>query len=99
MFPFHLKENPKNSYEVFRNALFMSVTAQDQDTAGEYLEVAKLVASELPSSELDKAEKEVKYLVESLEDEIACINCNHKSLVKELTQESCIKCNSPLDAS
>ena len=51
MLPFHLKQKPKSSYEVFRNAIFMSVTSEDKNLAGEYLEVAKISASKL--SELE----------------------------------------------
>ena len=39
MLPFHLKQKPKSSYEVFRNAIFMSVTSEDKNLAGEYLDI------------------------------------------------------------
>ena len=70
MLPYHLKEKPKSSYEVFRNAIFMSVTSEDKNLAGEYLEVAKILASKLSELEMKKAEKEVKSLMERLEEEV-----------------------------
>ena len=97
MLPFHLKEKPKSSYEVFRNAIFMSVTSEDKTLAGEYLEVAKILASKLSELEMKRAEKEVKSLFERLEEEVVCIKCGYKSYIKDLTQEKCLKCDTVLE--
>ena len=66
MLPFHLKQKPKSSYEVFRNAIFMSVTSEDKNLAGEYLEVAKILASKLSELEMKKAEKKLNHLWKDL---------------------------------
>lgn len=97
MLPYHLKDKPKSSYEVFRNAIFMSVTSEDKDLAGEYLEVAKILASKLSEIEMKKAEKEVKSLVERLEEEVVCKICNYQTFIKDLTMDKCLKCDSLLD--
>ena len=97
MLPYHLKDKPKSSYEVFRNAIFMSVTSEDKDLASEYLEVAKILASKLSEIEMKKAEKEVKSLVERLEEEVVCKICNYQTFIKDLTMDKCLKCDSLLD--
>ena len=97
MLPYHLKEKPKSSYEVFRNAIFMSVTSEDKNLAGEYLEVAKILASKLSELEMKKAEKEVKSLMERLEEEVVCKICNYQTFIKDLTMDKCLKCDSLLD--
>ena len=97
MLPYHLKEKPKSSYEVFRNAIFMSVTSEDKNLAGEYLEVAKILASKLSELEMKKAEKEVKSLMERLEEEVICKICNYQTFIKDLTMDKCLKCDSLLD--
>ena len=97
MLPYHLKDKPKSSYEVFRNAIFMSETSEDKDLAGEYLEVAKILASKLSEIEMKKAEKEVKSLVERLEEEVVCKICNYQTFIKDLTMDKCLKCDSLLD--
>lgn len=97
MLPYHLKDKPKSSYEVFRNAIFMSVTSEDKDLAGQYLEVAKILASKLSEIEMKKAEKEVKSLVERLEEEVVCKICNYQTFIKDLTMDKCLKCDSLLD--
>ena len=97
MLPYHLKDKPKSSYEVFRNAIFMSVTSEDKDLAGQYLEVAKILASKLSELEMKKAEKEVKSLMERLEEEVVCKICNYQTFIKDLTMDKCLKCDSLLD--
>ena len=97
MLPFHLKQKPKSSYEVFRNAIFMSVTSEDKNLAGEYLEVAKILASKLSEIEMKRAEKEVKSLMERLEEEVVCKICNYQTFIKDLTMDKCLKCDSLLD--
>ena len=97
MFPYHLKDKPKSSYEVFRNAIFMSVTSEDKDLAGQYLEVAKILASKLSEIEMKRAEKEVKSLMERLEEEVVCKICNYQTFIKDLTMDKCLKCDSLLD--
>ena len=97
MLPYHLKEKPKSSYEVFRNAIFMSVTSEDKNLAGEYQEVAKILASKLSDIEMKKAEKEVKSLMERLEEEVICKICNYHTFIKDLTMDKCLKCDSLLD--
>ena len=97
MLPYHLKDKPKSSYEVFRNAIFMSVTSEDKDLAGEYLEVAKILASKLSEIEMKRAEKEVKSLMERLEEEVVCKICNYQTFIKDLTMDKCLKCDSLLD--
>ena len=97
MLPYHLKDKPKSSYEVFRNAIFMSVTSEDKDLAGQYLEVAKILASKLSEIEMKRAEKEVKSLMERLEEEVVCKICNYQTFIKDLTMDKCLKCNSLLD--
>ena len=97
MLPYHLKEKPKSSYEVFRNAIFMSVTSEDKNLAGEYLEVAKILASKLSEIEMKRAEKEVKSLMERLEEEVVCKICNYQTFIKDLTMDKCLKCDSLLD--
>ena len=97
MLPYHPKDKPKSSYEVFRNAIFMSVTSEDKDLASEYLEVAKILASKLSEIEMKKAEKEVKSLVERLEEEVVCKICNYQTFIKDLTMDKCLKCDSLLD--
>ena len=97
MLPYHLKDKPKSSYEVFRNAIFMSVTSEDKDLAGQYLEVAKILASKLSEIEMKKAEKEVKSLMERLEEEVVCKICNYQTFIKDLTMDKCLKCDSLLD--
>ena len=97
MLPYHLKDKPKSSYEVFRNAIFMSVTSEDKYLAGQYLEVAKILASKLSEIEMKKAEKEVKSLVERLEEEVVCKICNYQTFIKDLTMDKCLKCDSLLD--
>ena len=97
MLPFHLKQKPKSSYEVFRNAIFMSVTSEDKDLAGQYLEVAKILASKLSEIEMKRAEKEVKSLMERLEEEVVCKICNYQTFIKDLTMDKCLKCDSLLD--
>ena len=92
MLPYHLKEKPKSSYEVFRNAIFMSVTSEDKNLAGEYLEVAKILASKLSELEMKKAEKEVKSLMERLEEKVICKICNYHTFIKDLT---CLLYTSP----
>ena len=97
MLPYHLKDIPKSSYEVFRNAIFMSVTSEDKDLAGQYLEVAKILASKLSEIEMKRAEKEVKSLMERLEEEVVCKICNYQTFIKDLTMDKCLKCDSLLD--
>ena len=97
MLPYHLKDKPKSSYEVFRNAIFMSVTSEDKDLAGQYLEVAKILASKLSEIEMKRAEKEVKSLLERLEEEVVCKICNYQTFIKDLTMDKCLKCDSLLD--
>ena len=97
MLPFHLKEKPKSSYEIFRNAVFMSVTTENNDLTNEYLEVAKILAPELSELEMKRAEKEVKSLIDKLEDEIVCVICNYKTFIKDLTKDKCFNCNTVLD--
>ena len=97
MLPYHLKDKPKSSYEVFRNAIFMSVTSEDKDLASEYLEVAKILASKLSEIEMKRAEKEVKSLMERLEEEVVCKICNYQTFIKDLTMDKCLKCDSLLD--
>ncbi|MDC0071142.1 MAG: hypothetical protein ACJ0A2_05960 [Alphaproteobacteria bacterium] len=97
MLPYHLKDKPKSSYEVFRNAIFMSVTSEDKDLAGQYLEVAKILASKLSEIEMKRAEKEVKSLMERLEEEVVCKICNYQTFIKDLTMDKCLKCDSLLD--
>ena len=97
MLPYHLKDKPKSSYEVFRNAIFMSVTSEDKDLAGQYLEVAKILASKLSEVEMKRAEKEVKSLMERLEEEVVCKICNYQTFIKDLTMDKCLKCDSLLD--
>ena len=97
MLPYHLKDKPKSSYEVFRNAIFMSVTSEDKDLAGQYLEVAKILASKLSEIEIKRAEKEVKSLMERLEEEVVCKICNYQTFIKDLTMDKCLKCDSLLD--
>ena len=97
MLPYHLKDKPKSSYEVFRNAIFMSVTSEDKDLAGQYLEVAKILASKLSEIEMKRAEKEVKSLMERLEEEVVCKICNYQTFIKDLTMDKCLKCDSFLD--
>ena len=97
MLPYHLKNKPKSSYEVFRNAIFMSVTSEDKDLAGQYLEVAKILASKLSEIEMKRAEKEVKSLMERLEEEVVCKICNYQTFIKDLTMDTCFKCDSLLD--
>ena len=97
MLPFHLKEKPKSSYEIFRNAVFMSVTTENNDLTNEYLEVAKILAPELSELEMKRAEKEVKSLIDKLEDEIVCVICNYRTFIKDLTKDKCFNCNSVLD--
>ena len=97
MLPYHLKNKPKSSYEVFRNAIFMSVTSEDKDLAGQYLEVAKILASKLSEIEMKRAEKEVKSLMERLEEEVVCKICNYQTFIKDLTMDKCLKCDSLLD--
>ena len=97
MLPYHLKDKPKSSYEVFRNAIFMSVTSEDKYLAGQYLEVAKILASKLSEIEMKRAEKEVKSLMERLEEEVVCKICNYQTFIKDLTMDKCLKCDSLLD--
>ena len=97
MLPYHLKDKPKSSYEVFRNAIFMSVTSEDKDLAGQYLEVAKILASKISEIEMKRAEKEVKSLMERLEEEVVCKICNYQTFIKDLTMDKCLKCDSLLD--
>lgn len=62
MLPFHLKEKPKSSYEIFRNAVFMSVTTENNDLTNEYLEVAKILAPELSELEMKELRRKLSHL-------------------------------------
>ena len=75
----------------------MSVTSEDKDLAGQYLEVAKILASKLSEIEMKRAEKEVKSLMERLEEEVVCKICNYQTFIKDLTMDKCLKCDSLLD--
>ena len=71
----------------------MSVTSEDKNLAGEYLEVAKILASKLSELEMKKAEKEVKSLVERLDEEIICKIFNYHTFIKALTMDKRLKCD------
>ena len=46
---------------------------------------------------MKRAEKEVKSLVERLEEEVVCKICNYQTFIKDLTMDKCLKCDSLLD--
>ena len=46
---------------------------------------------------MKNAEKEVKSLVERLDEEVICKICNYHTFIKDLTMDKCLKCDSVLD--